>query len=152
MSTTGAAEVGRPTDAVAAVLVSPPAADRQQAIERGLKVWRVLGSPAYPRSESLLRERAAAFYDRSYDPAGSLRQLAAVLASPDRTAGLRESAIPTLVLHGEADPLIDVSGGHATAAAVQDAILRTYPGMGHDLPPELWDEFVPEIIANTKRA
>ena len=152
MSTTGAAGVGRPDDSVAAALISPPARTRDEAVERGVSLWRLLQSPAYPRSEEVLRERAAAFYDRCSDPAGSLRQLVAVLASPDRTPGLRAVQVPTLVLHGEADPLIGVSGGHATAAAVPGAVLRTFPGMGHDLPPELWDEYVAEIIANTKRA
>ncbi|MBR7829958.1 alpha/beta hydrolase, partial [Actinospica sp. MGRD01-02] len=61
-------------------------------------------------------------------------------------------ATPTLVLHGEADPLINVSGGKATAAAIPGAILRTYPGMGHDLPRELWDPIIDEIVANTQRA
>jgi pimeloyl-ACP methyl ester carboxylesterase len=152
MSTTGASDVGHPTPAAAAVLTSPPARDRQEAIDRGVQVWRLLESPAYRRPEAVVREHEAAFYDRSDHPAGSARQLAAILASPDRTPGLREVSIPTLVIHGEADPLIDISGGRATAAAIPDAVLRTYPGMGHDLPPELWDGYVQEIVANTKRA
>jgi pimeloyl-ACP methyl ester carboxylesterase len=151
MSTTGAADVGRPTDAVAGALIGPPARTREEAMDRGVSLWRLLQSPAYPRADAVLRERAAAFYDRSSDPAGSLRQLAAVLASPDRTPGLRNVSVPTLVMHGEADPLIDVSGGHATAAALPNSVLRTFPGMGHDLPPELWDDYVTEIVANTKR-
>ena len=151
MSTTGAADVGRPSPAAGAVLTSPPTFDREAAIERGVRVWRVLQSPAYPRSDERLREMEAGFYDRAHYPAGSARQLMAILASPDRTAGLRSVAVPTLVIHGEADPLIDVSGGRATAAAVPGALLRTYPGMGHDLPDELWDEIVGEIVANTKR-
>jgi pimeloyl-ACP methyl ester carboxylesterase len=151
MSTTGAPDVGQPTPAAAAALVAPPVKSRAEAIERGVAVWRVLQSPAYPREESVLREQEAAFYDRAYDPAGSVRQLAAILASPDRTERLRAVATPTLVIHGEADPLIDVSGGRATAAAIPDALLRTYPGMGHDLPPQLWESYVDEIVANTKR-
>jgi pimeloyl-ACP methyl ester carboxylesterase len=152
MSTTGARDVGQPTPAAATMLVSPPARNRQEAIERGVEIWQVLQSPAYPQPESELREQEAAFYDRSYHPTGTVRQLAAIIASPDRTARLREVAVPTLVIHGEADPLIEISGGRATAAAVPDSVLRTYPGMGHDLPPALWDSFVDEIVANTKRA
>jgi pimeloyl-ACP methyl ester carboxylesterase len=152
MSTTGAPDVGRPSQAAAAVLVAPPARNRQEAIDQGVQVWRVLESPAYPRGAEVQREQEAAFYDRSHHPAGSARQLAAILASPDRTPGLRGLGIPTLVLHGEADPLIDISGGRATAAAIPNAVLRTYPGMGHDLPPELWDSYIEEIVANTKRA
>lgn len=152
MATTGAPDVGQPSPAAAAVLVAPPVKSREEAIERGVQVWRVLESPAYPRAESVLREQEGAFYDRDYDPAGSVRQLGAILASPDRTERLRSVATPTLVIHGEADPLVDVSGGRATAAAIPDAMLRTYPGMGHDLPPELWESYVDEIVANTKRA
>lgn len=151
MSTTGAPGVGRPTAEGAAALAGPPALERAAAIEHGVQVWRVLQSPAYPRSDEQLRAMETAFYDRDHNPAGSARQLMAILASPDRTPGLHSVAVPTLVIHGEADPLIDVSGGRATAAAVPGSVLRTYPGMGHDLPPELWDEFVDEIVANTKR-
>lgn len=152
MSTTGAADVGMPHPEAGAALASPPVADREAAIERGVQIWRVLQSPGYPRSDDELRAMEAAFYDRDHNPAGSVRQLAAILASPDRTEGLRSVSVPTLVIHGEADPLIDVSGGKATAAAIPGAQLRIYPGMGHDLPPELWDELVDEIIANTKRS
>lgn len=151
MSTTGAADVGRPTAEAAATLGGPPALEREAAIERGVQTWRVLQSPAYPRSDEQLRTMVAGFYDRDRNPAGSARQLMAILASPDRTPGLRSVAVPTLVIHGEADPLVDVSGGRATAAAVPGALLRTFPGMGHDLPRELWDEFIAEIVANTKR-
>jgi pimeloyl-ACP methyl ester carboxylesterase len=151
MSTTGAADVGQPSPAAAASLISPPSKSRAEAIDRGVAVWRILQSPAYPRTDEVMYAQEAAFYDRSYHPAGSARQLAAILASPDRTPGLREVTVPTLVMHGEADPLVDISGGIATAAAIPDSVLRTYPGMGHDLPPELWDAYVEEIIANTKR-
>ena len=152
MSTTGASDVGHPSPDAAAALLSPPPTSREDVIERGVETWRILQSPAYPMPESTLREQEAAFYDRCYYPAGAVRQLAAILSSPERTAGLKVVTTPTLVIHGEADPLINVSGGRATAAAIPDAILRTYPGMGHDLPPELWDSFVEEIAANAARA
>ena len=74
--------------------------------------------------------------------------LAAIIASPDRTAGLRSVAVPTLVIHGEADPLVDVSGGRATAAAVPGAELIVLPGMGHDLPRALWPRVLDAIAAN----
>ena len=151
MSTTGASDVGQPSPAAATALLSPPATNREEAITKGVATWRVLQSPAYPQSDEFLYEQEAEFYDRSYNPAGSARQLAAILASPDRTPGLKSVTTPTLVIHGEADPLINVSGGEATAAAIPDAVLRTYPGMGHDLPPQLWETFVAEITANTAR-
>jgi pimeloyl-ACP methyl ester carboxylesterase len=112
----------------------------------------VIGSPAYPADERVLRTRAAAAYDRSYCPEGTARQLAAILASPDRTEGLHGVELPFLVLHGEADPLVTLSGGQATAEAVPGAKLITYPGMGHDLPEILWNEIADAIAANTELA
>jgi pimeloyl-ACP methyl ester carboxylesterase len=152
MSTTGAGDVGQPSPAAIAALLTPAPTNREEAIAKGVASWRVFESPAYPHPEEYLREHEAAFYDRAFHPAGSARQLAAILASPDRTPGLKAVDTPTLVIHGEADPLVNISGGRATAAAIPDAELRTYPGMGHDLPPELWDSFVEEITKNTARA
>ena len=152
MSTTGAADVGQPSPKAAAALLTPAPTNREEAIAKGMASWRVFQSPAYPHTDEYLLEQEAAFYDRAFHPAGSARQLAAILASPDRTAGLKAVSTPTLVIHGEADPLINVSGGRATAAAIPDAELRTYPGMGHDLPPQLWDTYVDEITANAARA
>ena len=80
------------------------------------------------------------------------RQLAAILASPDRTPGLHGVRMPFLVIHGEADPLIVLSGGQATAAAVPGAKLITIPGMGHDLPQALWGTVTDAIVANTELA
>jgi pimeloyl-ACP methyl ester carboxylesterase len=152
MSTTGDPHVGHPSPEAAAALLNPAARSRDEAIEQGVATWRILQSPAYPMTESVIRRQEAAFYDRCYYPDGGVRQLVAILCSPDRTPALKAVTTPTLVLHGEADPLINVSGGHATAAAIPDSILRTYPGMGHDLPRELWDSFIDEVVANTKRA
>jgi pimeloyl-ACP methyl ester carboxylesterase len=81
-----------------------------------------------------------------------MRQLAALVASPDRTPGLREVTVPTVVIHGEADQLVDVSGGKATAAAIPGAELVLYPGFGHDLPEALWMPIVEVIARNAARA
>jgi pimeloyl-ACP methyl ester carboxylesterase len=100
------------------------------------RAYRITGStgPGLRFSDEELSQRAAAKYDRSVRPAGVQRQYAAVIASPDRTPALRHVTVPTLVIHGEVDPLIAVSGGRATADAVPDAELLIIPGMGHDLP------------------
>jgi pimeloyl-ACP methyl ester carboxylesterase len=148
MSTTGDRTVGMPTPEAAAVLMRPPATSRDEAIANGVAGSRVIGSPGYPAARQELERRAAAKYDRGYRPQGTLRQYAAILASPDRTAALREVRVPTAVIHGEADPLITVSGGRATADAVPGAELLIFPGMGHDLPVELWPRIVDAIAAN----
>lgn len=152
MSTTGDRSVGAPTGEAIAALLRPIATSRDEAIAASVAGSEVIGSPGYPADESVLRARAAAAYDRSYCPEGTARQLAAILASPDRTEGLHGVRLPFLVLHGEADPLVTPSGGEATAAAVPDAKLVTYPGMGHDMPEALWIDFIDAIEANAELA
>jgi pimeloyl-ACP methyl ester carboxylesterase len=152
MSTTGNRAVGAPTGEAVSALLRPIASNREEAIEASVEGSRVIGSPGYAVGEETLRARAAAAYDRSYCPEGTARQLAAVLASPDRTDGLRGVRVPFLVMHGEADPLVTLSGGQATAEAVPGAKLITYPGMGHDMPEALWDDFADAIAANAELA
>jgi pimeloyl-ACP methyl ester carboxylesterase len=151
MSTTGDRSVGHATPAAAAVLGRPPAAGRDEAVANQVAASRTIGSPAYPAAEEELRRRAAAKYDRAYRPLGTLRQYAAALASPDRTAALGAVTAPTVVIHGDADPLIDVSGGIATAAAIPGAELVIIPGMGHDLPRELFGRIIDAVQHNAGR-
>ena len=123
-------------------------------IERRLEAHRITGSPAFPTSEAELRDRAGQAFDRNFDPAGGARQFAATLASPDRTADLAQVQVPALVIHGVADSLIQVSGGHATAAAVPNAELLVIDGMGHDLPRQVWPQVIERIsthIASAER-
>jgi pimeloyl-ACP methyl ester carboxylesterase len=152
MSTTGDRTVGQASAEAMAMLGRPPVTTRQEAIDGTMRSARVTMSPGFPVDEDELRERAAARYDRSYRPAGTLRQTVAIVASPDRTAGLRKIDVPTVVIHGEADPLVDVSGGRATAAAVEGAELMLIPGMGHDLPRAVWSQVQDAIVANTRKA
>ena len=112
----------------------------------------MIGSPAYRIDEERIRELAAATYDRSHYPPGTARQLAAILASGSRTAALRQLDVPTVVIHGESDPLVPLRAGLATARAIPGAELITIPGMGHDLPRELWPTFVDAIAKNAERA
>jgi pimeloyl-ACP methyl ester carboxylesterase len=152
MSSTGSYAVGQPTPEAAAALTAPPGVDRDGALARGLRTWQVLQSPAYPKTDEEHLASLAAAYDRAYRPAASARQLGAILASPDRTEQLRTLKVPTQVIHGEADPLIDAGGGRATAEAIPDARLLLIPGMGHDMPEQLWDTYIDAIVANTRRA
>ncbi len=152
MSRPGDGVSGDATPEAGAVLLRPRAQDREAAIEAGVQTWAVLGSPGYPDDPDELRARVAAAYDRSSRPDGFPRQFAAILASPDRTPALREVTVPTLVVHGDADPLIDRSGGEATAKAVPGAELLIVPGMGHNLPEALWPVFADAITANAAKA
>jgi pimeloyl-ACP methyl ester carboxylesterase len=152
MSSTGDRTVGQPRPEALPALISPAPEGRDAYIEYAAGLFKVVGSPGYPADQQRLRELIAASYDRSYYPIGFMRQLAAAAASPDRTAALGSVRVPALVIHGEDDPLIQVSGGEATAKAIPAAKLVKIPGLGHDLPPALWPQFVDEIVANTERA
>jgi len=152
MSTTGNRWLGLPTWKAFGTLVGRPGASREEAIEHTVKVFRTIGSPAYPMDEPRFRELAGASYDRSHSRAGVARQLHAITASGDRTAELERLRLPTTVLHGGSDPLIRPMAGRATARAIRDSRLRVFDGMGHDLPRQLWPEFVEEIAATAERA
>jgi pimeloyl-ACP methyl ester carboxylesterase len=148
MSTTGDPTVGQPDPDALTALVPAPPASREEAMDQGAVMWRTIGSPGFPFDEAMVRERAGAAYDRAFHPAGNSRQFAAIATQPDRTAALAAVTVPTLVIHGEADPLVNPSGGRATAAAIPGARLRLVPGMGHDMPEELSGEFVTELAAH----
>ena len=111
-----------------------------------------IGSPGFAADEGALRARAEASYDRGIYPDGTGRQLLAIVASGDRTEALRELDVPTTVIHGTDDILVDVSGGKATAAAIPGARLELIEGMGHDLPAQLWPRFVELITETAARA
>jgi pimeloyl-ACP methyl ester carboxylesterase len=142
----------RPTDEALAALMVTPAEGRAAVIEQSVEVSRVLSSPAYPFDEPWARTNATVSYDRDPDRDGRARQLAAILASPDRTPGLAEVRVPTLIVHGSADPLIPLAGGRATAAAVPGAELHIEEGMGHELPTAVWDRVLDRIDAVARRA
>ncbi|HEY4456754.1 MAG TPA: alpha/beta hydrolase [Pseudonocardiaceae bacterium] len=152
MSTTGDRTVGQGTEAAMGVLLRPAAKDRDEAIANSISASRVIGSPAYPASEEELTVKATAAYDRAFHPAGVRRQIAAVVSSPDRTEGLHKVTVPTVVIHGADDPLVNVSGGEATATAIPGASLLIIPGMGHDLPTALWTKIADAIVANAQKA
>jgi len=145
MSTTGDRSVGQPDYQVLAGLGAPPSDDRQGFIDWQVRSLKAIGSPKYPLDEVYAAENAGRAWDRDHDPQGMLRQAVAVLKSGDRTEQLRSLHVPTLVIHGESDKMVDVSGGRATAAAIPKAELVTFEGMGHGLPKQLWSEFANHI-------
>jgi pimeloyl-ACP methyl ester carboxylesterase len=152
MSSTGNRSVGQATQRALAALLSPPAATRADAIDRTVSILGVIGSPGFEFDEADVRWRTGLAYDRAHDPVGVGRQLVAIAASGDRTAALRSVSVPTLVLHGADDPLVDVSGGRATARAIPGAELIEFEGMGHHLPRELWVEIARHIAELVERA
>ena len=152
MSTTGNRELPAANPAVAARLILPPPSGRDAVIERSVETFRIIGSPGFPFDEAGVREKAARSYDRCFLPSGQARQLAAILAQPNRVPSLQSLDLPTLVVHGEADPLVPVEGGRDTAAAIPGAELMLVPGMGHDMPREIQPQLVERISALIARA
>ncbi len=152
MSTTGRTSVGAPTPAASAAVMAAPGGDRAAVIEQAVAVARAIGSPGFALDEDDLRERTGVAFDRGFDPIGTVRQILALLSSGDRTGLLATVAARTLVIHGREDPLVDLTGGEATAAAIPGAVLVVIDGMGHDLPRPVWPQVVAEIAATVRRA
>jgi pimeloyl-ACP methyl ester carboxylesterase len=113
----------------------------------GLDVW---GSPAYREVDRLTADAEAAF-DRAFDPRGRVRQMGAVGRSGSRREALASLTVPTLVIHGDADRLVPIEAGQATADAIPGARFEVVAGMGHDYPPQVWDTMV-DLITSHARA
>ncbi len=146
MSTTGEPGYGQPTAAAWAQLTAPPATDRESFVAghvAGLRVW---GSPAFA-DEARWRADAERAFDRAFNPAGAGRQFLAVGTSGPRAEGLRTVRLPTLVMHGDQDTLIDQSGGRRTAELIPGARFELIEGLGHDYPPQLWERWV-DLVAD----
>jgi pimeloyl-ACP methyl ester carboxylesterase len=126
--------------------------NREAQVEALVRVFKVIGSPDYPEDEQWLREQIAAGYDRGNNPAGTARQLHAITASGDRTRRLRGVKAPTVVIHGTRDPLVRPAAGRALARAIPGARLELIEGMGHDLPPGLWERIADLLADNARRA
>jgi pimeloyl-ACP methyl ester carboxylesterase len=152
MSNTGARWSGQPSLGVYSVLLKRAPRDREGYVAHQLKVLEQIGSPGFPRDEDDRRRHAAMAWERGHDPAGAGRQLAAILASGDRTEQLATIRVPTLVIHGTKDRLVAPSGGRATAKAIPGARLLTIEGMGHDLPRGAWPQIIEGIAENAARA
>jgi pimeloyl-ACP methyl ester carboxylesterase len=141
MSTTGDPDVGQPSPEAWALLRSPAPSGRDGYIARQLDGSRTWGTPACFDADRIARNAGEA-YDRCFCPDGQLRQMAAIGASGSRTDALRSVRVPTLVLHGDADRLVDISGGRRTAEVIPGARFVVIEGLGHDYPPAYWDRIV----------
>jgi pimeloyl-ACP methyl ester carboxylesterase len=152
MSTTGDPAVGQPRPDITEMLLSPRPPDKAASVEQSVTMARAISSPAFGFDEELTRVRMAADYDRGNHPDGAGRQIAAIIMSGDRTSALRGLGMPALVIHGDADPMIDISGGRATAEAIPGARLWVIPGLGHDIPSALFDEMADAVAVLAKQA
>lgn len=152
MSSTGNPDLPPPRPEALAVLMTPPPADRDGAIERGVTVFRTIGSPGFPFDEEEVRRLATRSFERGINPAGVTRQLVAILASGSRVEALGALRVPALVIHGADDPLVPFAAGEDTARAIPGARLLAIEGMGHDMPRPIWPQTIDAICAIAARA
>ncbi|MDQ0043467.1 alpha/beta fold hydrolase [Variovorax boronicumulans] len=149
MSTTGDPALPPPTPEALAVLFSPTPLTFDAYLAHYKKIWRVLRGPGFPLDEARDAERAQLIFLRGLNPGGVARQLAAVFASGNRKPALRDVRVPTLVIHGDADPLVPVACGVDVADAIAGAKLLRIPRMGHALPISMWPQIIDAIAAHT---
>jgi pimeloyl-ACP methyl ester carboxylesterase len=151
MSSSGARRLPGPTSTVQRAMLARPRGPGEDAIvDHAVKLFRLIGSPGYPIPEPELRERVASAVRRSHHPAGSLRQLTAIVADVNRADELAAVRVPTLVLHGEDDPLVPLACGADTARRIPGARLVTVPGMGHDLPTGVVERLLPPLLSHLR--
>jgi len=148
MSTTGDPNLPPPKPEALAVLVAPIPPERSAYVEGWLEVWRVLGGPRVPVEEALARKWAELSHERGLNPNGFLRQMAAIIASGSRKGVLKTITVPTLVIHGDVDPLMPLECGIDTADSIPGAKLRIIEGMGHSLPEALWSQVIDALAGH----
>ena len=151
MSNTGSRLSGQPALSTYRLFLRPIARERDAYVRQAAELFDHIGSRGFEKDDAAFREQLGMMYDRGHSPGSASRQLAAILASGDRTAELRHITAPTLVIHGTADKLVRPSGGRATARAIPGARLLTIEGMGHDLPLGAWPQIIDAIVENAAR-
>jgi len=152
LSNTGHRLKGQPAMGMMRLLLRQAPKEREAFVDHVAGVFEAIGSKGLPRDTDEVRRLAGRSFDRGTDPAGSGRQLGAILRSGNRTAEVRRITAPTLVLHGSEDKLVRPSGGKATARAIVNARLEMIEGMGHDLPRAAWPRIVEGIAAHARGA
>lgn len=150
MSTTGDRSLPKAKTRVSAKLLKPLAKEIEQYVAQSLDVWKMLHGEHFPFDQERVEKMIRDSWQRGCNPAGVARQLSAIIDSPDRTLGLQQLQIPSLIIHGDIDPLVPVECGIATAAAIPSAKLKILEGMGHTLPVQLWPQIVDDIAGLTK--
>jgi pimeloyl-ACP methyl ester carboxylesterase len=133
-------------------MFAPRAKTPAQAIDNVVALFDVIGTPGYPEERDRIRVLAGRAVERGLSPRGYLRHFAAIMASGDRTRALRRVTTPTLVMHGELDPLIPIGAGRATARAIPGAWWVPIAGMAHDIPRALWPRIVDAVAMRTHAA
>jgi pimeloyl-ACP methyl ester carboxylesterase len=151
MSSTGNPDLPRPKPEAMQILIKPLPIGREAIIEDGINRMRIVHGTSIPFNEDRARKLVIASYDRSNYRPGYSRQLAAIIVSGNRKEDLQSITIPTIVIHGDVDPLIPYEGGKDTAEAIPGSELLIIEGMGHSLPPEVWPLVINAITENASK-
>ena len=152
MTSSGARRLPGPTLKVrSAMIARPPSQTVEGIVEHYVRLYALIGSPAYPSPPAYLRDRFTTSVKRAYRPAGTARQMVAIAADGDRTPILSSIRVPTRIIHGHADPLVPVPAGHDLKAKIDGAQIDVIEGMGHDLPAPLYPRFVDGIAGAAGR-
>lgn len=154
MTTSGSRRLPGPSFKVQAAMLSRPRSpgDEASLVEHYVKLYQLIGSPAYPNDPAELTARVTAVVRRSHRPQAVARQLVAIAADGDRSPLLASLALPVQVIHGLADPLVPVAAAHDLKRRIAGAELDVIDGMGHDLPAALWPRFAAGIAEAAGRA
>ena len=152
MSTTGRRTVGRIHPRLIPMILGSAGSTRESYVKRAIRSAELIGSPAYPPEREASLARAHETWDRGWSASGVARHMLATVTQPDRTKRLAEIDVPVTVIHGVADPLVNRSGGRATARAISGADHLEIEGMGHDIPPQLYGTLIDAIAKTAARA
>lgn len=152
MSTTGDRSLPKPNASTSAKLLKPMSSELEKFVQQSIDVWSLLQGDHYAFDKERVEQVVRESRKRGFNPEGVVRQLSAILDSEDRTEALKKLNVPSLVIHGDADPLVPVQCGIATAEAIPNATLKILKGMGHTLPTQLWPQIVDDISTLTKQS
>ena len=148
MSSTGHPSLPPPTAEATQLLIIPSPTDRDGFIDHSVMVWNLLTGSTFEIPEESIREKAALSFERGRSAAGLARQLAAILSNGSRREALKSLRVSTIVIHGNADPLVPVEAGIDTFESIPGAKKLIIEGMGHSLPPAVWPQVIDAIIQN----
>jgi len=142
MSGTGDKSMLRPSTKVIWQLFRPFPSNQQLMLQQSIEMWRVLHGENFPFEHDRIHNMISKALQRGFSPSGVMRQFGAIMTAEDRAPLLQKLNLPSLVIHGDADPLVSVANGYATADVIPDAQLNIIKGMGHTIPISIWDDLI----------
>ena len=146
MSSTGDPDLPQPAPEIMALLVKPVPDEREAMVQQSIETSRTLYGPGFTFDEARIREMIELSLDRDPDRTGQGRQMLAIVSAGSHKEALGSVKAPTLVIHGDADPLVPIAGGYDTAEAIPGAKMLVIEGMGHSQPEGAWPRIIDSIV------